>query len=171
MLEEKATKYVAEPAPLLCPVCKKVFIEPIISVKCGHTFCKRCIEKLVSAGSRCPIDRQVCDSGQLVLNLAILGQLADLKIYCCYGLKQPIDSSSSHTHGDVELEQDPDGCPEKITLGQRNEHEDSCMFAWSECPIAGSACGPLRKKDVQQHMEVCLFVPCAYSDFGEENCA
>ena len=29
----KPTKFVEEPSALLCPVCKKVFIEPVISIK------------------------------------------------------------------------------------------------------------------------------------------
>lgn len=165
---KRPTKYVEERAPLLCPVCKRIFEEPIISVKCGHTFCRQCIEDLISAGNRCPLDGHACDSGQLVLNLAIMGQLADLKIYCCHGLKP----TSSHTHiesGCHEYERDPNGCPQEISMGQRKEHEDSCQFAWAECPIAGSACGPMRKKDLEKHMGVCSKIPCSFVDFGEED--
>ena len=168
----RPTKYAEEPAPLLCPVCKNVFEEPIISVKCGHTFCRKCIENLVTAGNMCPLDGQACDSGQLVLNLAIMGQLADLKIYCCHGLV-PLDPSPTHLQSDggnvgEKYKSDPEGCQEKICISQRAEHEDSCEFAWTECPIGGKACGPMRKKGLQGHMEVCSNIPCSYADFGEE---
>ncbi len=171
MPAERATKFVEEPAPLLCPVCKKVFAEPIISVKCGHTFCKVCIEGLVNAGKRCPLDDQGCDAVQLVLNLAIMGQLADLKIHCCYGIR-PSGTSAGVTSGssrdkEVEYEVDPDGCPEQIRLGQRLEHEDNCTYALVECPVAGEGCGLVRKRDLERHMEICASVPCPYADFGK----
>jgi len=167
MAVERATRYVVEPAPLLCPLCKKVFSEPIISVKCGHTFCRRCIEGLVSAGRQCPVDGQSCDSGQLVINLAIMGQLGDLKIYCCHGLR-PAGPTSGSTHTwAVEYEVDPEGCPDQISLGQRQEHEDNCPYAHTECPVGGASCGLIRKKDVETHLENCSLTPCPYSDFGE----
>ena len=168
MAVERATRYVVEPAPLLCPVCKKVFSEPIISVKCGHTFCKKCIESLMSVGSPCPVDGQDCNSGQLVTNLAIMGQLVDLKIYCCHGLR-PVGPASGSTHTElVEYEVDPEGCPDQISLGQRQEHEDSCLYAHIDCSVGGAACGPIRKKNMETHLEICSLTPCPYSDFGEE---
>lgn len=171
MPTERPTKYAEEPSSLLCPVCRRIFEEPIISVKCGHTFCRQCIEDLVRAGNMCPLDGQACDSGKLVLNLAIMGQLADLKIYCCHGLI-PLDPSLISSHSDAggaeRYESDPNGCPLKICIGQRKEHEDNCQFAWVECPIAGSACGRMRKRELESHMEVCSNVPCSFTDFGEE---
>ena len=173
MPTKRPTKYAEEPAPLLCPVCKKIFEEPIISVKCGHTFCRQCIENLVNAGNRCPLDGLACDSGQLVLNLAIMGQLADLKIYCCHGLCLIKDLSPIPAHnngladGIERYDNDPDGCPQTICIGKRKEHEDNCQFALVECPIAGSACGPMRKRDLDGHMKLCSNVPCSFADFGE----
>ena len=158
--EQPPIKYVEQPPPpLLCPVCKNVFSEPIISVKCGHTFCRKCIENLIKKGQTCPLDQQVCDSGQLVLNRAIMGQLADLLIFCRYGLRL-IESSLNL------YEQDPEGCPEVIQIGEREIHEDNCQFAWVECPVGRGLCGRLRKKELERHMETCIMIPCLFSDFG-----
>lgn len=82
----KPTKFVEEPQALICPVCKKIFREPVISIKCGHTFCRICIEEMIRNGLTCPMDEQECDSGQLVLNRAVIGQIDDLQIYCSHGL-------------------------------------------------------------------------------------
>ena len=100
----KPIKFVEEPQALLCPVCSKVFSEPVISITCGHTFCRGCIEAMIRDGARCPIDEQECDSGQLVLNRAVMGQIEDLKIYCCHGLLSK--------NGGRTWETDPDGCKE-----------------------------------------------------------
>ena len=155
----KPTKFVEEPQALLCPVCKRIFREPVISVKCGHTFCRVCIEDLISNGQKCPMDDQECDSGQLVLNRAVMGQIEDLHIYCCNGV---ILLPGGQTHS-----QDPDGCKEVLRLGSRDEHESKCQYTRVECSIGGSLCGPLRKYQLENHMAACTHVPCPYTDFGE----
>lgn len=157
MSDKQPTKYVSEPPPLLCPVCKNVFSEPIISVKCGHTFCRTCIEDLIRNAMTCPLDDQACDSGQLVLNRAIMGQLADLQIHCCYGLLAVGN----------EYEVDPEGCPEVIRIGEREQHEGTCMFVWVECPVGRSLCGAVRRRMLEEHMETCRMIPCPFADFGE----
>ena len=100
----KPTKFVDEPQALLCPMCGKVFSEPVISIKCGHTFCRSCIQAMIRDGARCPVDAQGCDSDQLVLNKAVMGQIDDLKIYCCNGLVSKNDDRTWET--------DPEGCKE-----------------------------------------------------------
>lgn len=166
MPAKQPTKYVSEPSPLLCPVCKRVFSEPIISVKCGHTFCRECIEELIGSARTCPLDGQVCDSGQLVLNRAIMGQLADLEIHCCYGLRT-VAVVMDGGGGEEEYEVDPEGCPEVIRIGQREQHEAGCKFAWVECPVGRGQCGPVRRMQLEQHMETCTKIPCPFADFGK----
>ena len=100
----KPTKFVEEPPALLCPVCGRVLSEPVISVTCGHTFCRECVEAMIREGGRCPADGLECDSGQLVLNRAVMGQIADLKIYCSHGL---LSANDGRTWAN-----DPDGCRE-----------------------------------------------------------
>ncbi len=159
---QSPTKYVEEPTgSLLCPVCKMVFQEPIISVKCGHTFCRECIEDMNKDGRTCPLDDQKCDSGQLVLNRAIMGQLEELLIYCCHGIRPLSPAQNSY-------ERDSEGCPEVICVGERAKHEDDCSFAWVECPIGKKSCGPIRKKSLENHKTLCTRIPCPFTDFGEE---
>ena len=153
----KYTKFIEEPTALLCPVCKRILREPVISIKCGHTFCTSCIEKLISSGHNCPLDGQTCDSGQLVLNKAVKGQIEDLMIYCCHGVV------SSEGDG---LELDEEGCKEVIRLGDRDVHESGCRYAKVECPVGGAPCGSLRQHMLENHMRSCAQVPCPYSDFG-----
>ncbi len=169
MPAKQPTKYVSEPSPLVCPVCKKVFIQPIISVKCGHTFCRTCIEELIRIGKTCPLDDQACDSGQLVLNRAIMGQLEDLQIYCQHGLR-PVGSPAAgqgNSPDELEYEREPEGCPEVVKVGERERHEESCPFAWVECPVGGELCGQIRRMKLEEHIEGCTRIPCPFTDFGQ----
>lgn len=156
-MSKKATKFVEEPPALLCPICQRIFHEPVISVKCGHTFCRLCIESMVHSGVSCPIDSISCDSTQLVLNRAVIGQIEDLLIYCCNGVSQNDGRS---------FQNDSNGCPEMIKLGQRDTHESVCEYAHTVCPIGGEECGALRKRELESHLSSCSRVPCPFSDFG-----
>ena len=49
---------------LQCSVCKNVYIDPVINVKCGHTFCRKCVFK----ASRCPDDDTPFDTTLLISN-------------------------------------------------------------------------------------------------------
>ena len=66
---------------LICPLCSKVFCDPVIS-QCGHTFCRRC----VSEGQICPSDSH--NLSIVATNIAVLEQISDLEIYCRYALTE-----------------------------------------------------------------------------------
>ena len=152
----KPTKFVEEPSALVCPICQRIFRDPVISVKCGHTFCKLCIESTVHSGNPCPLDNTICDTNQLVINRAVMGQIDDLLIYCCYGL----------VSRGLSYERDAGGCQEVVKLGQRHAHESVCGYAVVICLVGGEECGKIRKKDLEVHMLSCTHVPCPFSDFG-----
>lgn len=151
------TKFVDEPPALICPICQQIFQDPMISIKCGHTFCRLCTESMVQSDSPCPIDDIPCDSTQLVINRAVIGQIDDLLVYCRHGI--------SSTDGRSYVK-DPDGCPEAVKLVHREAHESGCQYSKIVCPIGGEECGQLRKKDLDEHLGSCSRVPCPFSDFG-----
>ena len=63
--EEPLTKLAEEGSPhLKCPVCGKVYREPVINILCGHTFCRHCADTI----SVCPVDNAGCVKEQLVVN-------------------------------------------------------------------------------------------------------
>ena len=71
---ETAIKFVKKPSSyIVCTICGKVFTDPVINVKCGHTFCLRCVEATgVRRNSqlfvRCPEDGNECKLSELVVN-------------------------------------------------------------------------------------------------------
>ena len=66
---------------LMCPLCCKVFCDPVIS-QCGHTFCRRC----VSEGQICPVDSHTLSL--VATNIAVLEQISELEIYCRHALTE-----------------------------------------------------------------------------------
>lgn len=148
---EPLTKFLEGPnTHLLCPVCKKIYRQPVIS-RCGHTFCRQC----VFSNSHCPVDNVHCDTSQLVVNRLVVGQIEDLKIHCCYGVVQK--------KGEIVV--DPTGCPETINFGNRKEHEDKCTYALVPCPNS-ARCGQIRWRDVEKHNQSCTFICCTYREKG-----
>lgn len=143
--KEQLIKFAEDGSPhLRCPVCGKIYREPVINVQCGHTFCRKCADSL----SVCPVDEAICLKEQLVINRLVVGQVDDLKIHCRHGILLK----------DGELVLDPTGCSEIIILGQRREHENICQFAMVDCPYS-SYCGLFRRSAVDKHSSVCKFAP------------
>ncbi|XP_041376472.1 E3 ubiquitin-protein ligase TRAF7-like isoform X2 [Gigantopelta aegis] len=136
---------------LKCPVCLNLYSDPVINVRCGHTFCRKC----AFATTKCPVDNTHCDTSQLVINRLVVGQIEDLLIHCQYGLKK----------NDGEWILDPNGCQEVIELGKRQEHEGSCGFADVSCPNS-NLCRGIKKHNVENHLKNCQFVPCCNKDQG-----
>ncbi|XP_065057671.1 E3 ubiquitin-protein ligase TRAF7-like [Rhopilema esculentum] len=152
------TKFVSEPSrSLKCPCCDGVFRSPVISTSCGHTFCKDCSVHGHGIGC-CPLDETPFDGSSFVANRALQGQLDELKIYCRHGLMR-YDS-------DEDFVIDENGCPEKITFSQREEHENLCEFALIPCPNSSNFCGKFRRKDLEEHLKHCDRIPCDYSRKG-----
>lgn len=153
---EVPTKYVNEPSrSLKCPCCEGVFHNPVISIGCGHTFCKDCTGQL---SLHCPLDQTPFNGSSFVANRALQGQLDELEIYCRHGLMR-YDSEEDFVV-------DENGCPEKVTLNQREEHELICQYAWVPCPNSSIFCGKFRKKDLDEHLKSCNRYQCSNSSLG-----
>ncbi|XP_048755261.2 E3 ubiquitin-protein ligase TRAF7-like isoform X2 [Ostrea edulis] len=138
----------------LCPVCEQLYRHPVINIKCGHTFCKKCASGCV----RCPVDNEPCDANQLILNRLVVGQIDELLIYCKYGVRQ---QNGTYV-------QDSTGCQEQISIGNRHQHEDECNFAPKPCPNDALNCGTFRSSELQQHLQICPYFECEHRDKGCE---
>ena len=163
---EAPTKFVNEPSKSLkCPCCERVFWEPVISIGCGHTFCKECthVSSQVSEPPHCPLDQTPFDGSSFVANRALQGQLDELQIYCRHGLMR-FDSEE-------EFIIDESGCPEIISISHRDEHEDVCQYAWMPCPNNSNFCGNFRRKDMDEHLRTCKRYQCPFSPHGKRDTA
>ena len=80
-------------ASLKCPIHKGLLGKPVIA-SCGHTFCQPCILRCLdeSEEAECPIDHcSLNESGCLIPNLALEGQINDLFVYCRYALTRNVN--------------------------------------------------------------------------------
>ena len=68
--------FVEEPnSHLLCPMCNNLLLEPVISVACGHTFCKACLETDGNGAAgvqECPVDKKQLQGTPTVPNKCVL---------------------------------------------------------------------------------------------------
>jgi E3 ubiquitin-protein ligase TRAF7 len=159
------TKFITPASPALhCPMCENLFTDPVISTRCGHTFCRMCITENISSrgnvsNSVCPVDNIPFHRADLVSNIALKGQIEDLEIHCQHGLDR-VDS-------DDEFHLDEEGCPQAIKLGRRVEHEEKCPYALVPCPNSANHCGKFRRRDLDGHLETCPRYPCKYRNEGK----
>ncbi|XP_013417562.1 E3 ubiquitin-protein ligase TRAF7-like [Lingula anatina] len=151
--QEEVLVFVEPPnKKLCCPICGKVFKEPVIT-GCGHTFCRRC-----ATGGQddiCPIDQKKLVV--IVANIALSEQIGELFIHCKYGCK--------YQESEMAYEVDPTGCPVTVTLNCRREHEIGCDYAPVRCPN-DPKCPLLLKKDLAEHMRLCDHGRCPHSKYG-----
>ena len=160
------------PKSLLCPYCKEILDQPVISTSCGHTFCTACAQFLQNEKKPCPIDNSSFDTSHLVPNRALCSQIEDIEIYCPNGLSlrascsENEESSSSKDDSVVDVVVDSNGCPEKMKYCELNQHLLVCHFSLVECPEGGSLCGKLRKKELDRHLAGCTQYSCVNKTYG-----
>lgn len=154
--EEPPIVFVIEPSKsLFCAIHSGLLHTPVILATCGHTFCRSCITKHLEKESSCPVDKvSVPTNVNLVPNLAVEGQIADLLVHCRFGLRR------KHKKWMV----DKKGCPEQLRLSQREEHETTCTFASYPCPYCD--CSPMKKFELEEHMKTCKKIPCPHKKYG-----
>lgn len=141
---------------LICPIHKDIMSDPVVSIVCGHSFCRDCIIKHLGPDPCCPLDQKPIQSpGQLVPNIALSDHINDQLVYCRYALKKK--------NGRWVL--DRQGCPEQLKLGSRSQHELECNFAFCRCPQCPDL-PPFRKLALIEHLQTCNRTRCPNSEFG-----
>ncbi|KAH3743506.1 Rfwd1prov protein [Pelomyxa schiedti] len=104
----------------------------------------------------CPLDNRELKIDDLVANLALAGQIEELLVKCKYGVK-------SNDNGDPIP--DPEGCPAEVQLADLLHHQETCEYAWEQCPYSES-CAPLRRMDMVEHKKTCNHRPCPHRKAG-----
>ncbi|XP_001640067.2 E3 ubiquitin-protein ligase TRAF7 [Nematostella vectensis] len=154
--EEEIILFVDKPSPkLFCPLCRRVFKDPVIT-SCGHTFCQACI--MARGVEKCPLDDNKLSI--VVANLAVAEQIGELYIHCKYGCRIRANGG-----GVVEHEVDSSGCPMKTKIINRREHEKNCQYAPTQCPNS-LQCPALLKMDLPEHLKTCEHSRCPHQAYG-----
>lgn len=111
-----------------CPICLYVLREPL-QTKCGHRFCKQCIEKWLSESDpRCPVDNQRLNKGELFPDNYAKREILNLTVKCPNYKK---------------------GCDLIITLSDVQNHYDACDFSYVPCPLL--CANILLRRDLESH--------------------
>ena len=66
-----------------CPLCEGILLESVID-KCGHSFCKECMNTLLKETSKCPFTNNELKP-PLSLNIIVNSVIEKQKVYCKNG--------------------------------------------------------------------------------------
>jgi hypothetical protein len=80
-LERKFSKPTQISKHLTCSICTDVFVDAT-RIFCGHTFCKKCIEKWHKASDSCPECRTTIDGNLMGKDLLAEKIIQDLEVLC-----------------------------------------------------------------------------------------
>ena len=104
------------PAALLqteCSICLQILREPHLISCCGHSFCRRCIERIEKGGKVCPL----CNSGDFSLmhNKGLERSLKELEVRCKYSTSGcewtgKLGSYERHLNTEPDAEHQLEGC-------------------------------------------------------------
>ena len=67
----------------ICPICLDVFKDPRVD-RCGHTFCKDCIENQIMTNNKCPLSNELITNSDISENFIVKNFLEtwNVKIKC-----------------------------------------------------------------------------------------
>lgn len=105
---------------LVCPICQDVFLDPVITNQCFHSFCKQCISKALQFDGQCPLCRKKLKLEDIHSNLALNGLVAELVVYC------PFKTG---------------GCLETMRYEEITNHiSNNCLFSPKTCIYSHFGC-------------------------------
>ncbi|XP_026017124.1 TNF receptor-associated factor 6 [Astatotilapia calliptera] len=159
-----------------CPICLMA-LRNAIQTRCGHRFCKSCIEKSIrDTGQRCPVDNEMLSEDQLfpdnfakreILSLTVrcpnlgcadkmeLRHLEDHLVHCefatvpCPQCQQSVKKSHLEEHITVQCQKRPMSCPDCVACFLYEERE----LHQQQCPFASVKCQYCELELVRDQME------------------
>ena len=81
-------------ASVECPLCKNIYIKPMMCFKCQKVYCKRCIDKLDEHEKKCPNN---CELPEFKISLDKNEILSKLK-FICLGCEIEIPYNEAEMH-------------------------------------------------------------------------
>lgn len=145
---------------LQCCICLCLLDTPL-SCKMGHLFCAPCVTRLlgVEGKGQCPECRASITADSLARALFVEKAIRSLKVFCKYRFALRNDSS-------LNVNEDPLGCKDILTLETRDSHEAQCQYRFVLCPLRCSADVCIRANAVSQHVLDCphRMLKCRYCE-------
>ena len=79
---------------IICPICLKILINPLMCMKCQKVYCKKCIEQWERRDNKCP---NRCQSPNYQKSLEKNRILSNLK-FKCINCEDEIEYNNVETH-------------------------------------------------------------------------
>lgn len=89
----------------VCSICHDVFENPS-SCRCGHTFCRECLDEAIYGAEKCPICRAVIRKKDIFQNLVLRSLIGDLEMRCQNGCEwtSKVAECESHRKNDCGMQ-------------------------------------------------------------------
>ena len=164
--EEEEEIFLDEPPEdLRCPICLHVLTDPV-QTRCGHRFCRTCIQRLLAGDSGgnsavCPIDREPLPQENIFPDNAVRLQINRLRVRCPHYKKgcgwvgdrsdrQTHLQSCTHSYGSCKL------CGERLALRHLSDHYEVCPRRPVQCDYCTAT---MPHCDLLEHRRVCPKIP------------
>lgn len=146
---------------LLCPYCHEILEEPVTG-KCGHVFCKSCLENALSKQKRyeCPsCDVNLSSTPASEANAELVERLGKLSLHCqhyksgCEGVFN-YSEHAEHMEKDCPFRLVPcqhKNCKERAPQRELEAHMEKCDYRLVECKVC-RICLP--RKDMPAHQAI-----------------
>uniref|UniRef100_A0A8C7X9T5 TNF receptor-associated factor n=1 Tax=Oryzias sinensis TaxID=183150 RepID=A0A8C7X9T5_9TELE len=159
-----------------CPICLMA-LRNAIQTRCGHRFCKSCIEKSIrDTGQRCPVDNEMLSEDQLFPDNFAKREILSLTVRCpnsdcgekmelrhlenhlaqcqfatvpCSQCQQPVRKIYLEEHATVECPRRPMSCPDCVAVFVYEERE----MHEQQCPFASVMCQYCEMDLIRDQME------------------
>ena len=153
--------FVGYPArKFICPVCRDVFLDPVVATVDGITYCRPCVPMPEGVGEEY--------LAQLGEDVSVARLIFDLPCLCFNSLVR-----KENDKGATLWVFNPTGCSEVQTMRTVEGHKKNCTLEVERCGLPGpgysDTCSVrVRKNDLEKHRAACKYrlVPCRNRAMG-----
>ena len=146
-----------------CPICQCILDTPVMTTKCFHTFCEKCMKSFIDTNLKsnkklmCPICRQEFGKDDYVLAFDLQMEIENCKLTCKCGQKIPIKLFEDHIE----------------ECGKKNVKEDGSIIGDYNCTLCSKK--KMNRDEYVKHIEdvhsndvgVCAI--CSVQPWGNKN--
>jgi len=157
---EDSQKFIQEYS---CPLCEGILFEAVID-RCGHSFCKACVETLSKNEYKCPFSKLEIYTKDILPNIVVNSVIEKQIVYCknkkndCPWIGK-LGDRKNHLYYDCEKEFllcEFIGCEQKIPRELMNAHIAECPFRLVKCHHCGES---FNFNQMENHYKICPGFP------------